>query len=75
MSGDIYKKNWIKAIAQDSIPWTNISDLKSWKNEAFLLYDIKSIPNNLLINPDGIIIDRGFCNEFTADRALRKIFK
>ena len=30
--------------------------------------------SDLLINPDGIIIDRGFCNEFAADRALRKIF-
>lgn len=56
ISGDYDKKKWLDAIEQDSIPWINISDLKGWKNEAFLLYDIKFVPQKFLINPDGLII-------------------
>ena len=72
VSGDNIKKRWTDAIAKDSIPWQNISDLKGWYNEAFLLYDIKYIPNNFLINPEGIIIkDRtGFCSESVLDHLL-----
>ena len=33
-----------------------MSDLKGWESEAAKTYNIKSIPSNLLINQDGIII-------------------
>lgn len=56
VSGDNIKQNWIAAMQHDSIPWKNVSDLKGWKNEAFLRYDIKYIPQKFLINPEGIII-------------------
>jgi hypothetical protein len=36
--------------------WPNVSDLRGWKNNAFETYDIKSIPAQMLIDPDGIII-------------------
>ena len=77
VSGDNNKQNWVDAIKHDSISWINISDLKGWKNEAFLLYDIKSIPNNFLINPDGQIIkDRiWFSSESITDHVLGEIFE
>lgn len=75
VSGDNDKSSWVKAIKQDSITWTNISDLKGWKNEAFLMYDVKIIPQNYLVNPDGIIIKYRFCNESYADHELGQIFK
>ncbi len=50
------KENWLKAIADDQLEWTNLSDLKGWKNEVSVLYGIRSIPQNFLIGPDGKIL-------------------
>ncbi|MEH6659612.1 TlpA disulfide reductase family protein [Leeuwenhoekiella marinoflava] len=51
------KKNlWEKAIEADNLPWAHVSDLKGFKNEAAQAYSVSSIPQNFLINPDGIII-------------------
>lgn len=75
VSGDNNKNSWTQAIKQDSISWINISDLKGWKNEAFLLYDIKFIPNNFLINPEGIIIKENLCSESYANYEIEKIFE
>jgi hypothetical protein len=43
---------------KDSIPWINISDLKGGFNEAFMIYNIKHLPQMILLDKDGIIIDR-----------------
>ena len=50
--------NWKKAIRDDKMPWTQLSDLKGWKNELSASYAIQSIPCNLLIDPSGKIIAR-----------------
>lgn len=52
------KKAWIKAIKDDGLIWTQVSDLKGWKNEVAILYGITSIPANLLIDPTGKIVAR-----------------
>lgn len=77
VSGDNNKQKWVDAIEHDSISWINISDLKGWKNEAFLLYDIKGIPDKFLVNPDGMIIkDRiGLNSEYSIDYILSYIFE
>ena len=65
---------WINAIKKDSITWTNVSDLKGFKNEAFLRYDVKFIPQNYLVNPEGKIIKYRLCSESYADYELEQIF-
>ncbi|MGN8068617.1 redoxin domain-containing protein [Mucilaginibacter sp. 22184] len=50
------KASWLKAIASDALPWTQISDLKGWKNQAAQLYGVGSIPQNFLIDPNGVVI-------------------
>jgi len=50
------KDAWLQAIEKDGMPWTQVSDLKGWKNEAAVLYGVNAIPQNYLINPDGKII-------------------
>jgi thiol-disulfide isomerase/thioredoxin len=50
------KAAWLAAIKADGLIWTQVSDLKSWDNEAAVLYGIKSIPQNFLIDPTGKII-------------------
>lgn len=75
VSSDTDKNRWINAIKTDSITWTNISDLKGFKNEAFLRYDVKFIPQNYLVNPEGKIIKYRLCSESYADYELAQIFK
>lgn len=47
---------WIKAIKDDGLNWQHVSDLKYWKNEIALLYSVRSIPQNFLLDPNGKII-------------------
>ncbi len=56
VSLDNTKSSWLKAIRKDKLTWTHVSDLKFWRNEVALQFGIKSIPQNILINPDGKII-------------------
>jgi len=50
------KDAWLAAIHNDGLTWTHVSDLKFWKNEAAVLYGIKAIPANLLLDREGKII-------------------
>lgn len=57
------KQAWLKAIKDDGLIWTQVSDLKHWDNVVAKLYGVHAIPDNFLINPDGIIVARGLDNE------------
>ena len=50
------KDKWMKAIHDDNLTWTHVSDLKFWNNAVAQQYGIKAIPMNLLIDPQGKII-------------------
>ncbi len=50
------KDKWLKAIHDDHLAWTQVSDLKWWSNAVAKQYDIQSIPSNLLIDPQGKIV-------------------
>ncbi|GGH60198.1 peroxiredoxin [Filimonas zeae] len=63
VSLDHVKENWEKAIAQDSLPWTHVSDLKGWKNEVGQLYGVNAVPANFLIDPSGKIIAQNLRGE------------
>ncbi|GAC1427436.1 MAG: TlpA disulfide reductase family protein [Chitinophagaceae bacterium] len=56
VSLDKSKDPWLKAISDDKLAWTHVSDLKFWNNEAAVKYHIQSIPQNFLIDPNGKII-------------------
>lgn len=58
VSLDSKKEAWINAINKDALTWYHVSDLKGWKNEVSDMFGIRSIPQNLLINPEGTIIAR-----------------
>ncbi|WP_299335846.1 TlpA disulfide reductase family protein [uncultured Psychroserpens sp.] len=58
VSLDQYKDDWIKAIKEDELTWTNVSDLLGDENEAALIYNVSGIPDNILIDDQGIIIAR-----------------
>jgi thiol-disulfide isomerase/thioredoxin len=57
VSCDKDKKAWIEAIEKDQLIWDNhVSDLKGWNAEATYIYNISSIPSNILIDGDGVIL-------------------
>ena len=58
VSFDESRASWEVAVKQDKLPWLQVSDLKGMKVKDGLasMLDIKAIPQNLLINPEGIII-------------------
>ena len=56
VSLDQNKDAWLKAIQQDGLTWTHVSDLKFWSNEAAALYGVQSIPYNVLVDPQGNIV-------------------
>ncbi|WNH10863.1 redoxin domain-containing protein [Thalassobellus suaedae] len=56
VSLDNNKNNWIKAIKEDKLKWEHFSDLKGNSNTAALTYGVHSVPNNFLIDENGIII-------------------
>lgn len=49
---------WKKAIVDDELNWAQMSDLKGWGSAAGKIYMINSIPSNILIDPDGVIIEK-----------------
>jgi len=63
VSLDKDKESWIKAINDDKLPWTQISDLQQWGNAAAKLYKIESIPSNMLLDTNGKIIGKNLRGE------------
>lgn len=63
ISLDKDKERWMKAIHNDQLTWTHLSDLKYWDSEIPALYAVRGIPANFLIDPDGVIIDRDLKGE------------
>lgn len=50
------REKWVKAIADDHLPWTQISDLRGFDGTTAQQYGIKAIPQNFLIDPQGKIV-------------------
>ena len=73
LSFDNKKEPWVQAIADQKMPWTHLSDLKGWRTVASGVYDVNSIPDNLLIDPQGKIVARGLRGE-ALQAKLKTIF-
>lgn len=52
------REQWIKAIADDKLSWSQASDLKGWDSQAAKRYGINSIPASFLLDPQGKIVSR-----------------
>jgi peroxiredoxin len=53
------KNAWLKAIKEDNLGWTQVSDLMFWSSPVVPLYGIEGIPFNVLVDPNGKIIAQG----------------
>ncbi len=67
------KDKWLKAIHDDNLTWTHVSDLKFWDNEVAKEYGIQAIPQNFLIDPTGKIIGKDLRGE-DLEKKLAGIF-
>jgi peroxiredoxin len=58
VSLDRSREAWIRAIQDDRLVWSQVSDLKFWNNAVAQQYRIQQIPQNFLIDPNGKIVGK-----------------
>ena len=73
VSLDSKKEAWVKAVNDDKLSWIHVSDLKGWSNAAAVLYGVKLVPTNVLLDKTGKIIGRNLRGE-ELEKKLEKIF-
>lgn len=73
VSLDNSKGPWMAAVKTDNLPWIHVSDLKGWKNDVASLYGITAVPQNILINPEGIVIAKNLRGEDLTEKLLKFI--
>ena len=74
LSFDRGRQPWINAIVDHHLNWIHLSDLKYWNSEASVVYGISSIPANILVDGNGIIVATDLRGE-ELSRKLRQIFR
>ncbi len=68
VSFDKNRESWLKAIENDNLTWHHVSDLAYWDNAAGKLYGIRSIPSNVLLDSNGIIIAKNLRGQALRDK-------
>ena len=58
VSLDRTKEQWEQAVEDDSLLWTQVSNLNFWNDPIARIYSIRAIPQSYLINQDGIVIGK-----------------
>ena len=56
VSLDENKKDWMRAIKQDKIAWTQVIDNRGWEAQTAIDWNLYQIPTSYLVNKDGIIV-------------------
>lgn len=64
VSVDEKRNDWLKAIKDDGLHWTNLSDLLGRNSPVFLKYYVPGIPDNYLIDPNGKIIAKDLHGDY-----------
>lgn len=52
------RRQWLKAIHDDRLPWLQVAEFQYFDNTAARQYGIQAIPQNFLLDPNGVIIAR-----------------
>lgn len=58
VSMDTKKENWVNAIKKGNLNWIHVTELESHFNTANFIYGVSGIPDNFLIDSNGVIIAR-----------------
>ncbi|MGZ3872896.1 MAG: redoxin domain-containing protein [Mucilaginibacter sp.] len=71
LDGQDTKAAWLKAIKDDKLTWTQVSDLKRWDTMLIKQYGINAIPQNVLIDPEGRVIAKNIAPEAIKDEIAK----
>ncbi len=64
LSLDQSREKWMGAIEEDGLIWpSHVSDLKFWKSEGVRIFRVNSIPHNVLLDENGVILDKNLSIE------------
>lgn len=74
VSLDQAKANWTRAIRNDNLTWTHVSDLKFWQSAAAQQYGVQAIPATFLLDKEGKIIAKNLRGE-ALEQKLEEILK
>lgn len=74
VSLDQSREAWLKAIETDKLVWKHVSDLQYWSSAGAQAYQVNSIPQTFLLDPDGRIIAKGLRGA-ALDQYLAKLFE
>ena len=74
VSLDQNREAWLKAIEADKLLWKHVSDLQYWNSAGAQAYQVNSIPQTFLVNPEGRIIAKGLRGA-ALDNYLAKLFE
>ena len=66
-------QEWKNAIALDKLNWYQVSDLQGWNSVAVSLYKFDAIPYNVLIDPQGKIIETNLMDD-DLEKKMESIF-
>lgn len=58
VSLDKNRSSWLRAIDDDGLIWSHVSNLKFWQDPIAKLYNIRAIPASFIIDKEGRIIDK-----------------
>ena len=73
VSLDEKKDAWLKAIAEDKLPWKQVCDFKAAASEVTKAYNVSSIPANVLVDPEGRIVGKDLRGKALHDRLAELI--
>lgn len=73
VSLDRTREDWVKAIQEDGLTWTHVSDLKYFESQAARDYNINAIPFSLLLDREGKIIAKNLRGA-ALEKKLEEVF-
>ena len=56
MSLDKSKPQWIRAISDDFLTWSHVSNLQFWQDPIARLYKVRAIPASFILDEKGMIV-------------------
>ena len=69
VAADGRKEDWLRAIKEDGLIWTNVADLNGDRNKAVLIYGVSHFPSGFLIDRTGTIVAK----DLTGDALRNKL--
>lgn len=75
VSLDRKAEDWKKAIEEDSLTWSHVSNLQFWNDPIAKLYNIRSIPATYLLDSEGKIIAKDLRGQALYDKVAELLNK